>query len=120
MRPIRSIAIVVALLFVFTATNAQVIKRMFVADHFGSCKKATQTTCLLVKDSGDTNWHVFYGNIEGFHYEEGKEYELLVEIHSLKNTTSDSISHTYVLNRIISQNKKHIAATYKLDDQPWF
>ncbi len=101
--------------------RAQVnLKKIFIADHYVNCHSVGQADCFQVKDSANGTWTNFFGNIEGFNYEEGYQYELLIEILTIHKTPSDSPIYHYVFNKLIDKNKNQIHDKYKLDDEPWF
>lgn len=61
---------------------------------------------MQYREKGDTQWYCDSFNlIEGFTYEIGTEYELLVEKTILANPPADSSCFRYKLIRIISQKK---------------
>lgn len=51
------------------------------------------------------NWSFLSEDIEGFDYEEGYEYYLLVSSHTIKNPPMDGSSAYYRLIRVISKEK---------------
>jgi heat shock protein HslJ len=98
-----------------------VLRKIYVAPHLVKCTPDGHNKCMLYKDSTDTEWKVLNGNIEGFHYREGNEYELLVEAHGARNATADSsVTTHFALSRIVSEQKMLIHPKYRLDDEPWF
>lgn len=99
--------------------NAQVmLKKIYVNDHYVKCNEHSK--CLQIKDSITDKWQSFSGSIENFHFEEGNYYELLVEIHNTKKSSTDSATFHYSLSKIIAKNKNDIADIFELDDIPWF
>ena len=55
------------------------VKEIFVASVPVDCVKGETTGCLLIKEKPGDEWKIFYGEIEGFAYQEGYEYKLLVQ-----------------------------------------
>ena len=102
-------------------TRAQVpLKKIYVADHFAHCHLQGHDRCLLIKDSINGKWENLQGSIENFHYQEGNFYELLVEIHTIKNSPQDTTTFHYALSKILVKTKVDIADIFELDDAPWF
>ncbi|HEY9168134.1 MAG TPA: DUF4377 domain-containing protein [Lutibacter sp.] len=67
-----------------------------------------QTLVYLVQegsDIGTEKWNNFYSNIEGFEYELGYVYDLIVEKQAIKNPPADGSSINYGLIEIISKEK---------------
>ena len=96
------------------------LKKIFVAGHYGQCHSLNQSKCLLIRDSAKSEWINHFGNIEGFKYEEGNEYELIVEVHTTKNSADDTTSYHLALSKILVKKKIKLHDHYKLDDEPWF
>jgi len=70
---------------------------MFVAPETVDCVGVGPQTCLQVKYSEQEEWTLFYGSIEGFEYEPGFGYELLVDISQVENPPADASSLKYTL-----------------------
>lgn len=65
-----------------------------------------ETECLQIKWRKDqSEWENFYGQIEGFDFEKGFEYELIVREEKVENAPSDASSFKYTLVKIISKDK---------------
>ena len=80
---------------------------MQVADSYRDCYGAhAQQKCLQVKENGAYNWQLFYGRIEGFTYEQGYEYELLVKREKVANPPADGSSLKYTLVKEVSKTKR--------------
>lgn len=78
-------------------------KMLIVADHLENCVGVGPQSCMLVKENPDEEWTYFYDQIEGFEYEEGYTYELLVDIIPVENPAEDASSLRYELKNIISK-----------------
>lgn len=78
---------------------------MQVADHRQDCVGVGPQKCLLVKTDGSTDWELFYSGIEGFVYEEGYEYQLLVKREKIKNPPADGSSIRYTLIETVEKIK---------------
>ncbi|QIP15259.1 DUF4377 domain-containing protein [Spirosoma aureum] len=97
------------LLLVFFSCDKNTVKpaivEMQIADHQQDCMGVAPQKCLLVKVDNDTSWQLFYGNIEGFSYEAGFEYKLLVKREKIDNPPADSSDLRYSLVKVVEKNK---------------
>lgn len=65
-------------------------------------------SCFLVKYTPEaSDWQYMYDAIEGFEYESGYEYVLLVNQLERKNVPQDASKYVYRLKKILSKQKKH-------------
>lgn len=65
-------------------------------------------SCFLVKYSPEaSSWQYMYDTIEGFEYESGYEYVLLVNRLERKNVPQDASKYVYRLKKILNKQKKH-------------
>lgn len=78
-------------------------KMLIVADHLENCVGVGPQSCMLVKENPDDQWTYFYDQIEGFDYEEGYTYELLVNEIPVHNPAADASSLRYELKNVISK-----------------
>jgi len=65
-------------------------KEIFVASGPVDCVNGETTECLLIKEKPEDEWQIFYGEIEGFVYQEGYEYKLLVQSRVDENPQGDN------------------------------
>lgn len=61
----------------------------------------TQQKCLQVRSNHDEFWQNFFDPIEGFEYQEGKAYTLLIEVNPVENPPMDASKEKYKLVRIL-------------------
>lgn len=61
--------------------------------------------CLVVRWAGDTTWGAFSDDIDGFPYEPGVRYRLLVERRPIPNPLADASAYSYRLVRICHQTR---------------
>ncbi len=78
-------------------------KMLLVADHVEDCVGVGPQTCMLVKESPDDEWTYFYDQIEGFDYEPGYTYEILVIETKVDKPAADASSIRYRLKEIVSK-----------------
>ena len=75
---------------------------LYVAPFKKPCVGSAPQQCMMVKENVEDEWMYFYGQIEGFEFVEGFEYELLVERHEVENPPADSSSIRWVLVDVVS------------------
>lgn len=63
-------------------------------------------TCLLIKSVPQEKWRYMYSRIEGFVYEPGYEYRIVVLRSERDQKPQDASAYTYKLIRILSKEKK--------------
>lgn len=88
----------------FTKSN---VKTIYIGSSVQPCTAGTmETECLQIKWTKDQSvWENFYGQIEGFDFEKGFEYELIVNEEKLENSPADASSFKYSLVKTVSKNK---------------
>ncbi len=78
-------------------------KTIFVGSELVDCVGVAPQECLQVRESEDTEWSLFYGQIIGFDYEPGYEYELRVTETEKDNPAADASSLEMTLVEVVSQ-----------------
>jgi len=102
-------AIVIALLLLsvltLTAQDDTELNEMIIhiAPYQQSCTGVAPQECLIVRFDDDDELSFFYDDIEGFSFEEGFEYTLLVNVTERENVPADASSLAYELIEIIQQ-----------------
>ncbi len=78
---------------------------LFVNAYTKPCNAGVMTkNCLLVKwDSTAGDWTYFYNEIEGFTYQKGYVYKLLIHEEPVQNPPADASSMHYSLLKIVSK-----------------
>lgn len=79
--------------------------RYFVGPNRVDCVGEGIQKCLLVKEEPEAEWRRFYDSIEGFEYQEGYLYEILVDATPVENPPADGSSIAYRLVRIVSKTR---------------
>jgi len=85
------------------ATPEPETKTLYIGPALEDCSGVGQQTCMMVKESPDGDYHLFYQPIEGFDYEEGYEYEIVVNVEKVENPPADASSLKYILVKIVSK-----------------
>lgn len=83
--------------------EAETIKTIFVGPELVDCVGVAPQECLQVRESEDEEWSLFYGQIIGFEYEPGYEYELRVTETEVDNPAADASSLEVTLVEVVSQ-----------------
>lgn len=92
-----------------TPQNQVVLK---VASSQADCIGVAPQKCLLVQEVVDEkvaangDWEFFYSNIEGFDYESGFEYTLLIDKVNREHVAADQSSVIYNLVKVVDKTAK--------------
>lgn len=62
--------------------------------------------CYWVKIDDNPVWQICHCQIDGFNYESGYEYELLIQVQKVLEPLQDASSHQYTLLSIVSKQLK--------------
>lgn len=87
--------------------QSQEIKKMIIKENTVSCMGVAPMDCLQVKYENETNWSNFYSSIEGFDYEPGYRYQIIVKETAipLDQVPADASSIRYELDSLLSKVK---------------
>lgn len=96
----------IAILF----SSCKETKRVFIANTLVDCVGVGPQKCMLYKEDPNDKWTYFYDTIEGFKYEEGYNYEIVVTVTKIENPLADGSSLHYSLVKIISKEKNQSVA----------
>lgn len=77
---------------------------LYVDSKIVDCTGLVPQKCMRVRSSESAQWEYFYGAIEGFEYEAGYHYKLLIDVTEVKNPPQDASSLRYKLKKIIEKN----------------
>ena len=75
--------------------------------------------CMRVKFEDGTDWQYFYDQIEGFDYQPGYEYTLMVEKVDVANPPADGSSIRYVLVEEVSKQEALMEQSGNLEAGEW-
>lgn len=59
--------------------------------------------CLLVKERPEDQYTYYYDQIEGFHFEEGNEYQLVVREEAVEHSSTESTTIKWVLVEVVNK-----------------
>jgi heat shock protein HslJ len=87
-----------------TFTYGQENLKMFVKESKVPCTGVAPMECLQVKYDKDKDWQLFYDHIEGFNFEKGNRYEIMVtRTKRPEPIPADASAYQYKLKSIISK-----------------
>ncbi|MFB5620952.1 MAG: DUF4377 domain-containing protein [Nitrosopumilus sp.] len=76
-------------------------KILYIDSKLVDCVGVSPQQCMLIRESTDSKWQMFYDKIEGFDFQEGIQYKLKVMIDNVENPPADSSSLKYTLIEIL-------------------
>lgn len=77
---------------------------MTVKENSVPCRRMMEQVCLQVMKEGSKEWELFYDRIQGFDYEQGYRYEIvIIETPRPEPVPQDLSRNTYSLDKIISK-----------------
>jgi heat shock protein HslJ len=78
-------------------------KTIYVASQMVDCEAQSPRTCFLVKENPDEQWRVWNDAIDGFQFEPGFEYELIVSESEIDDPTSAGTAVSWSLTEIVEK-----------------
>lgn len=91
---------------------------LLVAPFWKPCVGVAPMLCMQVQEAGSEEWTYFYDRIEGFTFEPGNAYELLVKKESVENPPADASSLRWVLVEVVSKSPVEMPVM-PLDGSSW-
>lgn len=88
-----------------TSETENETKTLFIDSQLVDCVGVGPQMCMQVRENEDDEWELFYDEIEGFTFEEGYLYEVLVEVVYVENPPADASSIEYILIEIVSKEE---------------
>ena len=95
------------------------MKTIYVGRELVDCVGVANQKCLLVKENPEEEYTLFYDQIEGFEYEKGYEYELLVQEEQVENPPADASSIRWVLVSVESKEPAGDMDAVQLEGTEW-
>lgn len=92
---------------------------MLVAPELADCVGEGPRTCMMIKYDQAEDWQFFYNHIEGFEYEEGYRYTLLVERLEVKDPPQGGSSLKYVLVEVVEKLEEMPVSAAPFEDTDW-
>ena len=94
-------------------------KTIYVGPELVDCTGVAPQKCMLVKEDPDGEYTLFYDQIEGFNYEEGYEYELVVREEQVENPPADASSIKWILVEEVSKTPVESSGELELEGTDW-
>jgi hypothetical protein len=85
-----------------TESQNQIVT-LYVGPEQVDCVGVAPQQCLLVRESLEEDYSYFYSTIEGFNYEPGYAYELLVEKAPVEDPPADGSSIRWTLVEVVAK-----------------
>ena len=102
----------------FSPSNA-VEKTIYIGPVLVDCEGVAPQKCMLVRENPQDEYTLFYDQIEGFDYEEGFEYKLVVVEETVENPPADASSIKWVLVRVESKEPIPVSGTGEIENKNW-
>ncbi|MBS1551475.1 MAG: DUF4377 domain-containing protein [Bacteroidetes bacterium] len=90
-------------MFFSMASNLFSQTTLYISPKKADCTGLIHMKCLQIKFIPEENWQNFSGEIEGFEYEEGYEYEITVDKTDVPDPPADAPSFRYVFKNLIEK-----------------
>jgi heat shock protein HslJ len=100
-------------------TGVAVEKTIYIGPNLVDCVGVAPQKCMQVKENSEDDYSMFYNQIEGFDYEEGYEYELVVREEKVENPPADASSLKWTLVEEVSKKPAAEAGMVELEDTQW-
>lgn len=98
--------LLILMLTLSTITFAQKTITLQVKENTEPCTGVVPMNCLHVKEGNARTWSNFYSSIEGFNYQPGYRYKLIVKKTKVKEPVpADASAYTYRLKKVVYKNK---------------
>lgn len=104
MKNLKCMFVFMMVTVVSSLSYGQETLKMFVKENKVPCQGVAPMECLQVKYNNKGDWQFFYDHIEGFNFEKGNRYELMVVRTKRQGVIpADASSYEYKLKSIISK-----------------
>ncbi len=79
------------------------LKTVYVGPERVDCEGEGPQTCYLIKENSEDEWSLYYFGIDGFDYEPGYEYELIVSENNVENPPAGGSSINWTLEEVVNK-----------------
>ena len=79
------------------------IEFLRIKHHMVECEGYQVSHCLLAQKEGSDEWIFFYDHIEGFDYQWGVDYEILVQVQEIDSGLADASNQRYSLLEVVTE-----------------
>ncbi len=94
-------------------------KTVYVGAELVDCVGVAPQKCMLIKENPDDEYTFFYDQIQGFDYEEGYEYELVISEGRVENPPADASSLKWTLVSVESKEPVAPSNAIRLENTDW-
>jgi heat shock protein HslJ len=95
------------------------LKTIYVGPELVDCVGVAPQKCMLVKENPEDDYTLFYDQIEGFDYEEGYEYELVILEEQVEDPPADASSIKWTLVSVESKQPAGDSSAVQLEGPEW-
>lgn len=106
------LATVLVLLMAACSSGGGEEKTIFVGPSMVDCEGEGPQQCLLIKENLEDDWRLWYEPIDGFDYEQGFVYELLVEEETVDDPPPGATSRKLILVEEVSKQPVALRTIY--------
>ena len=94
-------------------------KTIYVGPELVDCVGVAPQKCMQVKENPEDEYILFYDQIEGFEYEEGFEYQLIISEEQVEDPPADASSIKWTLVSVESKEPVADSDTVQLEGTDW-
>ena len=94
-------------------------KTIYIGPELVDCTGVAPQKCMLVKENPEDDYTLFYDQIEGFDYEEGYEYKLVIKEEQVEDPPADASSTKWTLVSVESKEPVTDSSAVQLEDTDW-
>lgn len=94
-------------------------KTIFVGPNLVDCTGVAPQKCMLVKENPEDEYSLFYDQIDGFNYEEGYEYELVILEQEVEDPPADASSIQWILVEEVNKTPVEIGGENQIEGINW-
>ena len=94
-------------------------KTIYVGPELVDCVGVAPQKCMQVKENPEDEYILFYDQIEGFEYEEGFEYQLIISEEQVEDPPADASSIKWTLVSVESKDPVANSDTVQLEGTDW-
>ncbi|UCD98646.1 MAG: META domain-containing protein [Chloroflexota bacterium] len=94
-------------------------KTIYVGAELVDCVGVSPQKCMLIKENPEDEYTLFYDQIEGFEYEEGYTYKLVVKEEQIENPPADASSIKWSLVRVESKETVYPTSAVDFEAKDW-
>lgn len=102
----NKIVLLLLSIFLFTSCDFDKTEQITVASQQADCTGAAPQKCFLIKTKNDRSWQYLTTPIEGFNYEPGNEYIIIVKRKKIKEPATDQTPFRFIFVKEITKKRR--------------